>query len=226
MAFELKNVVPWGRNLKEYKSMFKLTDADLNKRMISIGDGPASFNHEMTRLSKSVVSLDPIYQFTESELTQRIEETKDIVIEQMSKNKDNFIWTNFKDIEELESVRLSAMNDFLKDFEIGKKEKRYVTHSMPEKTSFPDLTFELGLSSHFLVLYSQLGLEFHIQSINEMLRIAKEIRIFPLLNLDAKKSELVDDLIAHFQTDYIVQIEKVDYEFQKNGNEMLTIKRK
>lgn len=122
MAFELKNVVPWGRNLKEYKSMFKLTDADLNKQIISIGDGPASFNYEMTRLSKSVVSLDPIYQFTESELTQRIEETKDIVIEQMSKNKDNFIWTNYKDIEELESVRLSAMNDFLKDFEIGKKE--------------------------------------------------------------------------------------------------------
>lgn len=97
---------------------------------------------------------------------------------------------------------------------------------MPEKTSFPDLTFELGLSSHFLVLYSQLGLEFHIPSINEMLRIAKEIRIFPLLNLDAKKSELVDALIAYFQTDYIVKIEKVDYEFQKNGNEMLTIKRK
>ena len=60
----------------------------------------------------------------------------------------------------------------------------------------------------------------------EMLRIAKEIRVFPILDLDAKKSELLDDLIDYFQTDYQVSIEKVDYEFQKNGNKMLMIKRK
>ena len=118
------------------------------------------------------------------------------------------------------------MDNFLIDFELGKTENRYVNHEMPDKTSFGDLTFDLGLSSHFLILYSQLGLDFHISSINEMLRIAKEVRIFPILNLDAKKSELLDKLIRHFQMNFIVDIEKVDYEFQKNGNEMLTIKRK
>jgi len=48
MAFELKNTVPWGRNLDEHKSMFTLTEADLNKGIISFGDRPASFNYEMT----------------------------------------------------------------------------------------------------------------------------------------------------------------------------------
>ncbi|MDD5242304.1 MAG: hypothetical protein PHG47_11385 [Sulfuricella sp.] len=225
MAFELKNTVPWGRNLDEYKSMFKLTDSDLNKRIISFGDGPASFNYEMTMSGKNVVSIDPIYQFSKTDLKIRIEETKDIVIVQTKNNLQNFVWTKIKNINELEQIRLSAMENFLQDFENGKKESRYVNHEMPNKTDFDNLTFDLALSSHFLILYSQLGLEFHISSLTEMLRVAKEIRIFPILNLDAKKSELLDSLIKHFEKDFIVTIEKVDYEFQKNGNEMLTIKR-
>jgi hypothetical protein len=206
--------------------MFNLSVYDLDKPIISFGDGPASFNFEMTGLNKNVISIDPIYRFSTDELKQRIIETKDIVVEQTKNNLENFVWTKIKNVHELEKIRLSAMDNFLLDFELGKTENRYVNHEMPDKTSFGDLTFDLGLSSHFLILYSQLGLDFHISSINEMLRIAKEVRIFPILNLDAKKSELLDKLISHFKMNFIVDIEKVDYEFQKNGNEMLTIRRK
>ncbi len=225
MAFELKNTVPWGRNLDEYRAMFNLTNYDLDKRIISFGDGPASFNFEMTSLNKNVVSIDPIYRFSKDELKQRIIETKDIVIEQTKNNLENFVWTKIKNVNELEKIRLSAMDNFLQDFEAGKKENRYLNHEMPNKTKFDDLPFDLGLSSHFLILYSQLGLDFHILSINEMLRVAKEIRIFPILNLNAERSELLNDIMECFQKNYIVKIEKVDYEFQKNGNEMLLLKR-
>lgn len=226
MAFELKNTVPWGRNLDEYKNMFKLTDSDLDKRIISFGDGPASFNTEMTSQGKSVVSIDPVYRFTEDELKQRIIETKDIVIEQMKNNFDNFVWTSIRNIQELEDIRLSAMNNFLQDFKKGKENSRYINHELPNRTDFSPKHFDLALSSHFLVLYSQLGLDFHLESVKEMLRVATEIRIFPLLNLNAEKSEVLDGLIEYFNTDYSVSIEKVDYEFQKNGNEMLRIKEK
>jgi hypothetical protein len=226
MAFELKNTVPWGRNLAEYKSMFNLTDAELNMHIISFGDGPASFNAEMTKLGKKVISIDPIYQFSYSDLSFRIAETKDIVIEQTKKNLGNFVWTHIKNVEELERTRLDAMEKFLKDFELGKLEKRYLNHEMPLKTNFDDFSFDLALSSHFLILYAQLGLDFHIQTIEEMLRVAHEVRIFPLLNLDAKPSEMLAPIIAHFNTQYVTNIEKVNYEFQKNGNQMLTIKRK
>jgi len=77
MAFKLENVVPWGRNLDEYRNMFHLTDSDLNKNIVSFGDGPASFNYEMMKLNLKVISLDPIYQFSKDELQQRIIETKD-----------------------------------------------------------------------------------------------------------------------------------------------------
>ena len=49
MAFCLDSVVPWGRNLNEYRLMFQLTDDDMKKRIAGFGDGPASFNFEATK---------------------------------------------------------------------------------------------------------------------------------------------------------------------------------
>lgn len=225
MAFELEKTVPWGRSLSEYRSMFSLTDTDLTMRIISFGDGPAGFNSEMTKENKSVISLDPIYRFSADELKGRIEEARDIVIEQTKKNRENFVWTRIKNIRELDEIRMAAMTVFLRDFEAGKREGRYIDHEMPGRTGFEDLSFDLGLSSHFLILYSQLGLDFHISSMTEMLRVAREIRIFPLLNLDGEKPELLKGLVKHFEKEFVVNVEKVDYEFQKNGNEMLRISR-
>ena len=226
MAFELKNTVPWGRTLEEYSNMFNLTKSDLNKRIISFGDGPASFNYEMNKQGKSVTSIDPIYQFSKKDLKKRIVETKDTVIKQMKENKDNFIWTSIKNVDELERIRMGAMSDFISDFELGLRKNRYIHHELPETTNFKEQSFDLGLSSHFLILYSKLGLDFHIKSITEMLRICKEIRIFPILNLNAEKSEVLNGIKEEFEKNYILSIEPVEYEFQKGGNEMLKIKRK
>jgi hypothetical protein len=121
MAFELKNVVPWGRNLEEYVNMFHLTADDMNKSIISFGDGPASFNSEMRSLHKKIISLDPIYQFSKAEIHQRIMETKTTIIEQTQKNFENFVWKNIKDLQNLEKIRMDAMNLFLQDFDLGKK---------------------------------------------------------------------------------------------------------
>jgi len=226
MAFELKNTVPWGRNLEEYSKIFDLIDEDFSCRIISFGDGPASFNSEMTKLNRSVVSIDPIYQFSKDELKQRIAETKETVIEQTKSNVANFVWKNIRDVDHLERIRMDAMTQFLDDFEVGKEQGRYQYHELPNRTEFTDLQFDLGLSSHFLILYSQLGVDFHIQSITEMLRICKEIRIFPLLNLDAKKSDVLESILDYFKSDFEVEIKAVDYEFQKGGNEMLVIKKR
>ncbi|GAA5221642.1 hypothetical protein [Membranihabitans marinus] len=226
MKFELKKVVPWGRNLKEYQEMFNLSNNDLDKNIISFGDGPASFNSELNNLGKKCTSIDLIYQFSETELKERFEVVKKQVMEQVRNNTENFTWNNIKTPDELENLRVKSMSDFLNDFSKGKKEKRYIYHSLPEKLNFKEQTFDLGLSSHFLLLYPKLGIDFHIQSINEMLRLCKEIRIFPILNLNAEKSEMLNDIIKHFGKNYTVNIEKVKYEFQKGGNEMLTLKHK
>ena len=68
MAFHLDSVVPWGRNLEEYRLMFRLSDEDMKKKIAGFGDGPASFNIEATKQGYSVTSFDPIYCFSKSDI--------------------------------------------------------------------------------------------------------------------------------------------------------------
>lgn len=225
MAYLLENVVPWGRNLNEYKKMFQLTDEDFSKEIIGFGDGPASFNCEAAELGYKVTSLDPIYQFLGKNIEKRIIEIKDVVIEQTRNNVNNYVWTEIKNLDELERVRMSAMKTFLADYENGKSENRYIYHELPQKAPFDDQAFDLGLSSHFLLMYTSLGYDFHIKSMNEMLRLCKEIRIFPIVDLDAKESELANKVIEYFDNDYSVKVISTSYEFQKGGNLMLSIKK-
>ena len=225
MAFELENVVPWGRNLEEYRRMFQLSDSDMSGNIAGFGDGPASFNFEATQQGYSVTSFDPIYQFSKDALQKRIDEVRITVMQQMRENMDNYVWTKIKSLEDLESVRMSAMRLFLEDFEKGKQERRYIYHEMPDKLAYEDDTFDIGLSSHFLLMYTVLGFDFHIQTMTEMLRVCKEIRIFPIVDLDANKTELIEKVIDYFKQRYDVEIRKTQYEFQKGDNKLLIIRK-
>ena len=194
MAFKLDSVVPWGRNMEEYKLMFRLEDNDMSKKIAGFGDGPACFNYEMTERNGSVISFDLIYQFSKEDIEKRIEEVRTTVMQQMRANMDNYVWKNIKSLEELESTRMSAVRKFLSDYE------------------------------NFLLMYTSLGYNFHIASMTEMLRVCKEIRIFPIVDLDANKTDLIKNVIDYFQRDYNVEIVKTEYEFQKGDNKLLIIR--
>ena len=117
MAFRLNNVVPWGRNMEEYKTMFLLNEEDMKKKIAGFGDGPASFNFEAHCLGCDITSYDPIYQFSKEELEKRIEDVREIVMQQMSENMDNYIWTKIRDLNQLEQIRMDAMKLFLNAFD-------------------------------------------------------------------------------------------------------------
>jgi ubiquinone/menaquinone biosynthesis C-methylase UbiE len=93
------------------------------------------------------------------------------------------------------------MKDFIKDCDNGKKNKGYVYQELP-KLSFKNDSFDLVLSSHFLFLYSDyFDLEFHIDSILEMCRVAKkEVRIFPILDLKNNRSKHLKPIIDILDT--------------------------
>lgn len=227
MLMKLNEVVPWGRTLEEYKLMFNLSEADLNTKILGCGDGPASFNAEMAKLGHLVVSIDPIYQFSLEQIRKRVQEIYEPVISHVKKNAHRYVWKNFHNVDELGQARLAAMEKFLLDYEVGKTEGRYLFQSLPSLKLF-DSQFELCVCSHLLFLYSeQLPLDFHIASIHELLRIAQEVRIFPLLNLDGEPSPYVKPVIHELTSkDFNVQIQSVAYEFQKDGNQMLKIMRR
>ncbi len=205
--------------------MFALSEEDLDKRLLGCGDGPANFNFVMTRQGRQVISADPVYRFSAEEIRSRIGKTFEEVMEQTRNNKDDFVWKHIPSVEELGRVRMTAMNDFLSDYSTGQNDGRYVEAGLPV-LPFNDDQFDIALCSHFLFLYSeQLSEDFHVRSIKELCRVSTETRIFPLLELGAKKSRHLDTVVGRLKDDgFTVQIEKVPYEFQKGGNEMMRIK--
>lgn len=225
MPFTLSEIVPWGRSYDEYLAIFSLSPEDLQGKILGCSDGPASFNAVLTAKGGSITSVDPAYAFSIEELQQRIAETCETVLEQIRKNKDEFVWEHITSVEELGRIRMAAMEEFLRDFDRGKTEGRYVNGSLP-RLNFADRAFNLALCSHFLFLYSeQLSEEFHLAAIKELCRVAEEVRIFPLLELGTKISRHLESVIAQLeQANYYVQIQTTDYEFQRGGNTMLTIK--
>ena len=226
MAFQLDNVVPWGRSFSEYQAMFALTETDLQCRMLGCGDGPTSFNSELTDRGGTVVSVDPLYEYSGSGIAARVDACFEKVIEETRKNAHEFVWSHIGSVEELADVRMAAMRRFLSDYESGRKEGRYLQGALPS-LSFADNAFDLGLCSHFLFLYSaHFDLGSHLDSIAEMCRVCGEVRIFPLLQLGGECSPFVEPVCAHFRSKGLrVEIVEVPYEFQRGGNCMLRLVR-
>jgi hypothetical protein len=224
MAFKYEEAVPWGRSFSEYREMFRLTESDLRKRIFGCADGPASFNAQMNRLGRTVVSCDPLYGLTAGQIERRIAETYETVMSQTKQNQQKFTWERIKSVEELGSLRMSAMKEFLQDFEQGKREGRYLNASLP-KLPLASGSFDLALCSHFLFFYSDtLALDFHLQALAELCRVAREVRVFPLLTYNAERSPYVERATEHLRAmGKIVSIERVPYEFQRGGNEVLRI---
>lgn len=223
--FSLDQVVPWGRSFDEYRRMFALTDDDLNRTILGCGDGPAGFNALASARGCRVVSCDPIYAFTRCEITARIEATSDQVLEQTRANARTFVWNDaIPTVEALGIIRMQAMSVFLEDFDAGKAEGRYVEGALP-RLPFADRAFDLALCSHFLFLYtSQLGEAFHLEAVRELCRVAAEVRIFPLLDLDGQRSAYVAPCLSWLaHSGRAARCERVPYEFQRGGDEMLRI---
>lgn len=226
MPFTYQEAVPWGRSFDEYRRRFQLSDTDLARPILGCADGPANFNAQMLRNGYRVVSCDPLYQLTSRQIRERIEATYETVIGQTRHNQDQFVWDTITSPSELGRVRLAAMYDFLKDYDQGRRDGRYIAGQLPE-LPFVAGSFEIAVCSHFLCLYSDtLSLQFHVQAIDALCRVARDVRIFPLLTYNAEPCPYVASITEHFlQTGYRVSIERVPYEFQRGGNQMLRISR-
>jgi hypothetical protein len=224
-AITINDAYPWGRSFDEYRRMFSLTDTDLSGRILGCADGPASFNATMTRRGGRVVSCDPLYAFSSGEIRARIDATRDHLVALARRDAERFVWdSRIRSPEELGRVRMAAMEEFLADYDAGRREHRYVPQSLPS-LDFADDSCDLALCSHFLLLYAdELSLDFHVRSVREMCRIAPEARILPLLDMRGRRSSHLEPLIAAVrEAGLSAETERVDYEFQRGGNEMLRV---
>jgi SAM-dependent methyltransferase len=223
MGMQLDRVVPFGRTLAEYRSMFNLTDQDLQRQILDIGAGPASFTAEMSSLGYQVTAIDPIYNFSGAEIQQRFDDCVDQIIGQIENTPQDWVWKFHKSPADLRATRELALQLFLADYTAGKTAGRYMAGEVPD--AIGNTAYSLILCSHFLLLYTeQLSWEFHRDAVTKLLQQTNELRIFPLLTLMWDRSPYLDKLCEHVeQLGYQTQIVPVEYELQPGGNEMLVI---
>ena len=222
----LAKVVPFGRSMNEYRSMFALSDKDLDRNIVGVGDGPASFNAEMSALGKSVISVDPLYILSGEEIEEQFYSVVDDIIAQIKGAPDDWVWPYHKSPEHLRASRIETLKRFLADYDRGKTEGRYIVGELPDLRVEED-AFDLALCSHLLFLYSDhLTYDFHRASLLNLLALAPEVRLFPLLTLTPKPSPHLPPLIKDLESKgFSVSVETVGYELLRGGNEMLRIRK-
>jgi hypothetical protein len=224
-AFALPHAVPWGRNAAEYTAFFDLADVPRDAPLLDCAAGPSSFTAEANARHR-VVAADPLYATDADSLWRAIEAARAAMMPAVLQARGRFVWDWHGSPEGLEATRMQAMRTFRDDFAAPSPKDRYVAATLPQ-LPFRDGTFAIALCSHFLFLYSgHFDLDFHVAALRELLRVAREARIFPLLDLDGEPSRHVEPAIAALRGDGLsAEVLPVAYEFQRGGNRMLRVAR-
>ncbi len=113
---------------------------------------------------------------------------------------------------------------FLPIISEGKSEGRYVgitEYLLP----FADFSFDFALSAHYLFAdLDDQDVDFHLHVIKELARVAKEVRIFPLIDRHSQTSPFLGPVLLGLQQDnYGVEVREVPYHLQPGGNAMLRV---
>ena len=216
---KLNDTVLLGRNFNEYVRMFNLNEDLLSNKILDVASGVSSFCAEGNAEGYNIISTDKIYNLKAEEIEDKCKRDLDIMEKHLKeKFKDNFNWNEFKTIEEWRKTRENTYKTFIEDYKTNRN--RYIYTIYP-KTNFKDDEFSLSLVGHFLLLYDNIfDYNFHKETIDELLRISEEIRIFPIINLKGERSIFLDKILNN----YNAKIEKTNYEF-RGCNEMLIIRR-
>lgn len=224
---DIDRVVFVGRTLSEYKEFLDLDIESLKgSKVLDCPSGPSSFVAEANRMGIRAVGCDSSYDLPLKQLVNK--GLKDIshVIERLSEKTHLFKWDYYSSVEDVKESRTRALKLFEEDFQIGLEEERYVKASLPI-LPFPDRSFELVISAHFLFIYDdKLDYEFHLNSILELNRVcSSEVRIYPLQSMNARIYPYMDRLINDLkQTGFEASIVEVGFEFLRGSNFMLRIK--
>ncbi len=103
-----------------------------------------------------------------------------------------------------------------------------VTRCAPEPEGslpFADFTFDLALCPDYLFTDEEnQDVDFHLQQIFELARVAKEVRIFPLSNHEGQPSSLLGPVLLGLQQEnYGVEVRDVTSSSRPKGDAMLRV---
>lgn len=220
----MRKLVLWGHNIEENQEMFDMARENLNSTILEYGCGPSALNSQLHKSNPHIVSCDPLFNLDKSELTKEATHTFDEMVEKVRENQEKFDFTHYGGLEGLIKQRRAGMEEFFADYEKGKKEKRYLPLNTTE-LPFANFHFDYALSSHFLfAALDNKDIEYYLQCIRELARVAKEVRIFPLVDRFNQLSPFIGPVLLGLQQDnYGAEVREVPYHLQPRGNAMLRV---
>lgn len=215
----------WSHSLKNYVLMFDLNTSEFCQPILDMAAGASTFNIEMTNQGYKVISCDPIYKTPPENITETVNHLIDHLASKIEQTQDRYQWgLQYRNPAELERQQRDMAEIFIRDYAKGLKEKRYVSDSLPT-LSFEDYQFHYALCANFIFdgHYAN-DVNFQLQSLREMARVAREVRIFPLLDPAGNISANLGPILAQLQLEgYGVEIRQVPYQLLKKGNAMLRV---
>lgn len=220
----MRKLVLWGHHVAEYKAMFDVSDDALCSRVLEYGCGPSAINATLHEKSAHLVSVDPLFRLEKPALTEKIQSLSHHRIEQMRTDKHPLDVASYGGVDAFIASRQEGIATFLADYEKGREEKRY--QALPkEQLLFTDAAFDYALSSHYLFADpDSQPVDFHLQVISELARVANEVRIFPLIDRTGQPSPLLGPVLLGLQQEnFGVEVREVNYTLYPAGNAMLRV---
>lgn len=220
----MRETVLWGYHLDEYRQMFNLSDAELDSRLLEYNCGATAVNSEFRAHNRSIISSDPLFSNDKSTLVKAVKKTFDEAVYFLQKTQQQYDFTDYGGVEHLIEQRRQGVSEFLLDYEQGKIEGRYIP-AKQEGLPFENCSFDLALSANYLFAsMEEQDADFHLQCIRELTRVAREVRIFPLIDRHGQPSPLIGPVLLGLQqANYGVEIRDVDYQLQHGGHAMLRV---
>lgn len=206
------------RSFEEYVKMFMLNDQLLKKgRVLDVASGASSFVAELSKRGYDAVAVDPTYRLSLNEMESFGWKEIEKATENLDKVKGNFIWESYGSLDIHNHIRKDSFLQFLESYKINDQHNRYIQASLPS-LPFENESFSLVLCNHFLFLYQeQFDYLFHLQAINELLRISTKnaiIRIYPLVGFKNEAYPHLGKLIKSLEENNNVEIKLTSTDFR------------
>ncbi|MBN6188928.1 SAM-dependent methyltransferase [Aneurinibacillus sp. BA2021] len=224
---ELDRFVFLGRTWEEYVLLFDINEEELHgKRILDCPGGACSFTATANQKGLMSAAVDLAYYYSIEDLEKKGQNDIDYTLSKIEQIKDRCCWTHVGSMEQLREERTKALTQCIHDMKANSA--RYVPAVLP-LLPFSDEAFDITLSAHFLFMYAdKIDHHFHLQTLEEMMRVTREeIRIFPTTDMNGRKYEQMDEIKEwSLQKGWEATEHTVPYEFHKNANTMLKLRKK
>lgn len=213
----------WGHQLDEYKEMFDLTDNDLESSILEYKSGITAFNSDLKDRMLKIISADALFNLDKKTLMQQSEIIFNNMIAAVKEDLSHFDFKEYENVDNFIFKRRNGMAKFFQDYDKGRQENRYVNLNYLD--NIKDFAFDYALCSHhFFCDPENLDLQSHITEIKMLTRIAKEVRIFPLIDRFEEPASLLGPVLLGLQQEnFFVEVKTVPYHLQPEGNAMLRV---